>query len=99
MKQSINMHEFERAFINMDRGNQFSYEGLKSLFEYLEEYEEATGTELDLDVIAFCCEYAEYDTLKDFQADYGEEYESLEAISDETTLITINDESFIVQQF
>ena len=93
------MHEFERAFINMDRGNQFSYEGLKSLFEYLEEYEEATGTELDLDVIAFCCEYAEYDTLKDFQADYGEEYESLEAISNETTLIIINDESFIIQQF
>jgi hypothetical protein len=99
MKQSINMYEFERAFINMDRGEQFSYNGLKALYEYLEEYEEATGTELDLDVIAFCCEYAEYDTLKDFQADYGEEYESLEAISNETTLIIINDESFIIQQF
>ena len=93
------MYEFERAFINMDRGEQFSYNGLKALYEYLEEYEDATGTELDLDVLAFCCEYAEYDTLKDFQADYGEEYESLEAISNETTLIIINDESFIIQQF
>ena len=99
MKQSINMYGFERAFINMDRGEQFSYNGLKALYEYLEEYEEATGTELDLDVIAICCEYSEYDTLQDFQADYGEEYESLEAISNETTLIIINDESFIIQQF
>jgi hypothetical protein len=99
MKITINMYEFERAFINMDRGEQFSYNGLKALFEYLEEYEEGTGEEVELDVIAFCCEYAEYETLKEFQADYGEKYESIEDISNETTLITINDESFIVQRF
>ena len=99
MKQSVNMYQFERAFINMDRGDQFSRDGLKALFEYLEELENDIGEEINLDVIAFCCDYVEYDTLKDFQADYGEEYESLEAISDETTLITINDESFIIQQF
>lgn len=99
MKQSINMYKFERAFVDMDRGSQFSYDGLKALFEYLEEYEEGTGTEIDLDVIAFCCEYTEYDTLKDFQADYGEEYESIESISDATTLIPIDNESFIIQQF
>ena len=99
MKQSINMYGFERAFKNMGRGEQFSYNGLKALFEYLEEYEEGTGEEVELDVIAFCCEYAEYETLKEFQADYGEKYESIEDISNETTLITINDESFIVQQF
>ena len=99
MKQSINMYGFERAFKNMGRGEQFSYNGLKALFEYLEEYEEGTGEEVKLDVIALCCEYAEYETLKEFQADYGEKYESIEDISNETTLITINDESFIVQQF
>ena len=31
--------------------------------------------------------------------DEGEVYESIEDISNETTLITINDESFIVQRF
>ena len=99
MKQSINMYQFERAFNNMDRGEQFSYDGLKALYEYLEEYEEDTGTEVELDVIALCCEYAEYDSLKEFQADYGEKYGSIEAISDETSLIPIDDNSFIIQQF
>ena len=99
MKQSVNMYQFERAFNNMDRGEQFSYDGLKALYEYLVEYEEDTGTEVDLDVIALCCEYAEYDSLKEFQANYGEKYESMEAISDATALIPIGLESFIIQQF
>ena len=105
MKQSINMYQFERAFKNMDRGEQFSYDGLKALYEYFVEYEEDTGTEVELDVIALCCEYAEYDSLEEFQADYGEKYESIEAISDATALIPINsfleedDNSFIIQQF
>ena len=72
MKQSINMYQFERAFNNMDRGEQFSYDGLKALYEYLVEYEEDTGTEVELEVIDICCEYEEYDDLKEFQANYGE---------------------------
>ena len=99
MKQSVNMYQFERAFNNMYRGEQFSYDGLKALYEYLVEYEEDTGTEVELDVIALCCEYAEYDSLKEFQANYGEEYESIEAISNATALIPIDDNSFIIQQF
>ena len=99
MKQSINMYQFERAFKNMDRGDQFSYDGLKALYEYLEEYEESTGENIDLDVIALCCDYTEYDSLKEFQADYGEEYSSLDAIRDTTALIPVGLESFIIQQF
>ena len=99
MKQSINMYQFERAFKNMDRGEQFSYDGLKALYEYLVEYEEDTGEEINLDVIALWCAYAEYDSLKEFQADYGEKYESMEAISDATALIPIDDNAFIIQQF
>ena len=99
MKQSVNMYQLERAFKNMDRGEQFSYDGLKALYEYLVSYEEDTGEEINLDVIALCCEYAEYDSLKEFQANYGEKYESMEAISDETALIPIDDNSFIIQQF
>ena len=99
MKQTIDMYQFERAFKNMGRGEQFSYEGLQALYLYLEEYEEDTGEEINLDVIALCCEYAEYDSLKEFQANYGEEYESIEDISDATALIPIDDNAFIIQQF
>ena len=98
MKQSINMYDFERAFKNFERDN-FSYDGLKALFEYLEEYEEGTGEEVELDVIALCCEYAEYDSLSEYNDDYGTKYSEIDAIQDDTTLIKIDDNSFIIQQY
>ena len=98
MKQSINMYDFERAFKNFERDN-FSYDGLKALFEYLEEYEEGTGEEVELDVIALCCEYMEYDSLNEYNDDYGTKYSEIDAIQDDTTLIKIDDNSFIIQQY
>ena len=98
MKQSINMYDFERAFKNFERDN-FSYDGLKALFEYLEEYEEGTGEEVELDVIALCCDYAEYDSLKEYNDDYGTKYSEIDAIQNDTTLIKIDGgDGFIIQQ-
>jgi hypothetical protein len=59
MYQSINESEFRSAFHSCGRGEQFSYEGLTILFEGLEQYEQDTGEEIELDVIALCCEYSE----------------------------------------
>jgi len=98
MKQSVNMYDFERAFKNFERDN-FSYDGLKALFEYLEEYEDSTGEEVELDVIALCCEYAEYDSLSEYNDDYGTKYSEIDAIQNDTTLIKIDDNSFIIQQY
>jgi hypothetical protein len=62
MKQTIRSHDFHDAFLRYGRKDNFSYEGLDLLFDYLESYEEDTGQDLELDVIALCCEYAEEDT-------------------------------------
>ena len=59
MKQTVNLQTFRDAFYKMDRKEQFSYEGLEILFNYIEEFEKDTGVELGLDVIALCCDYAE----------------------------------------
>lgn len=100
MIDTITKYSFQDAFHKMGRGNQFSYEGLLALFDWFEEYEDSAGSQIELDVIAICCEYSEYDSLKDFQNDYGDEYESLEDIENNTTLIKIEDEEgFIIQQF
>tara|TARA_R110000823_G_scaffold151271_1_gene282122 strand:+ start:442 stop:723 length:282 start_codon:yes stop_codon:yes gene_type:complete len=93
------MYDFERAFKNFERMNNFSYDGLKALFEYLEDYEEDTGEEIELDVIALCCDYAEYDSLNEYNDDYGTKYSEIDAIQDDTTLIKIDDNSFIIQQY
>jgi hypothetical protein len=59
MKINVSLYDFERAFADYNRKENFSYEGLRLLFEYFEEYEENTGEEVELDVISICCEYNE----------------------------------------
>ena len=59
MKQTINFTTFANAFQNSSRAEQFSYEALELIFDYIEEYERDTGEEVELDVIAICCDWAE----------------------------------------
>jgi hypothetical protein len=70
MKTTVSRYDFERAFVDADRKENFSYEGLKALFDYFEDYEESTGEEIELDVIAICCEYSE-DTVADIARNYS----------------------------
>ena len=99
MKQNINEYQFRDAFHKMGRGEQFSYDGLTALYDYLEQLGDDIGEEIELDVIALCCGFAEYDSLEEFQADYSEDYETIEDIQSATTVIMIDDDSFIIRQF
>lgn len=58
MKQTVNFSDFVDAFRAYDRYDQFGHQALMVVFEYLEELEESTGQELELDVVAICCDYA-----------------------------------------
>jgi hypothetical protein len=69
MKTSINKYDFRDAFQKAGRENNFSYHGLSVLFDYFEEYEESTGEEIELDVIAICCEFNE-STPDEIRDDY-----------------------------
>lgn len=70
MKQTINLQDFRDAFCRMDRKDEFSREGLEVLFNYIEELEQDIGEEIELDVIALCCNYAE-STIDDLISDYN----------------------------
>ena len=70
MKQTINVYDFERAFQLADRRNNFSYAGLHALFDYLEDHEDSYGEEIELDVIALCCDFSEYKNAIDCMNDY-----------------------------
>lgn len=95
MKQTIDYSLFEQAFENFNRvgqGKDFSYTGLKLLFEYLEDYEESTGEELELDPIALCCAYAEL-TDAEAKQDYGK---SLKELEEKTLVIWVDKETAII---
>jgi hypothetical protein len=58
MKQTIGLSQFTDAFMSL-RPKNFTYEGLEILFNGLEEFEEETGDDMELDVIALCCDFCE----------------------------------------
>ena len=99
MKNTINIYEFKKWFED-NRPNNFSYEGLNNLFDYLEEYEESTGEQIEFDPIALCCEYTEYEDLEEFWSNYDKEtYPDFDTITDYTQLIIVGKDSFIIQNF
>ena len=59
MHKTLNVDDFRQAFKDYNRSENFSYEGLELLFDYLEQYEEDCNSPIELDVIALCCEYSE----------------------------------------
>lgn len=99
MKKTISKTEFVCCFSDYGRGDNFSVDGRDSLFDYLESLEENTGEEIELDVIAICCDFTEYDSLEDFNEAYNKDFESIDQIEEETTVIRINDKSFIIQNY
>lgn len=104
MKTQVNFTDFVTAFQDMGRFDQFGYAALKALFEYLEEFEEGTGEELELDVIALCCEFSVMD-LDDINQQYSKDEpfedmeDAVEYLRNETTVIEVDDGHIIVQGF
>jgi len=66
---TVSEYDFTEAFMRR-RPDSFSYEGLKALYNYLENFEEETGQRIELDVIALCCEFAEYDSEEEARENY-----------------------------
>jgi len=97
MKQTVTKEEFFDAFKAFDREHNFTPEGLSALFDWLEEYESETGQEIELDVIALCCDWDEYASATDCLLDRGqldeiddpdnEEESAREYLNDHTSFI------------
>lgn len=71
MKTSVSFSQFCDAFRDMDRNENFSYAGKRALFDFMEE----VAPDMELDVIALCCEYYESDIdsiISDYSIDVSE---------------------------
>lgn len=82
MFKRIDFAEFEAAFNRMGRGDQFSPEALRALFDYLEDIEDDMHCPIELDVVALCCEFEEKDP-----DDRGYEDEEIIRILPESILV------------
>ena len=97
MKQTVDLNDFRNAFRNYGREENFTYEGLETLYDYLMSYEEDCGEEQELDVIAICCEFAEYDSIEEVLEEYSKE--DIEELRDYTTVLEMDNGGIIIQQF
>jgi hypothetical protein len=84
------------------RPNNFTYAALDVLFEYFEEYEEETGEEIELDVIAICCDYTQstfeqvmYDYKLDDDYDEGAQVVATRYLEEMTTVVAVLDDSIV----
>lgn len=107
--------DYKRVINSKWEGGNFSYKGLRALFEYLDEaYDEENP--LKLDVVSLCCDFSEYKDIEEYLNDYSNQHEERgteededgfksrieEEISNKTTLIKFGedlDEGFIIQQY
>ena len=112
MYTTVSEYDFREAFRTWQSGgfkDRFSYDALRALFNWYESLEEDTGIETELDVVAICGEFTEYESLEDLNADMVIGHESLESLRDHTTVIefeklinfTTNTkiDAFIIQNF
>jgi hypothetical protein len=92
-----------------DKDANWSYRGARALVEYLEQWEEDLGEELEFDVVALRCDFCEYDSSVEAAKEYGyepdldENKEDLEDpaadwLCERTTVIEF-DGGIIIQRF
>ena len=70
IKQYINQSDFVDAMARTYDDSNFTYEGKIALFDYFEQLSDDTGEDIELDPVAICCEYSEYESLKDASETY-----------------------------
>jgi hypothetical protein len=87
MKVTVNLSNFRKAFEDCNRSSHFSYEGLEILFDWLEELEQCSGVQEELDVIGLCCDFAEatpIEIAKDYAID-------INGLDDDDTYLSVKD--------
>ena len=98
MKQSATFNDFCDAFHAHNRYDSFGYDGLCVIFDYLESYEQDTGEEMELDVIAICCDHNMMD-IEDIVKEYRIDVSDVDADDLEEYVIDyLNDRTMVLGQ-
>ena len=102
MHTTLSTSEIAGALIKDEYAN-WSRNGALALAEYLEEYEEMAGKELEFDPVAIRCDFSEYKSAIDAawqhsNIGYRSEQTALDYLQDHTSVITY-DGGVIIQDF
>lgn len=109
MKMTLSNYDFH-TYWPESRKDQFSWEALEAIYEYITELEGACGEETEFDPIAICCEWTEYDNALEAANNYGseidqdatddeQEAEALKWLQDNTVVLELDNGGVVIQQF
>jgi hypothetical protein len=93
MYTQVTEYDFIKAFDDYGRMGNFQRDGLWALYLYLTDLEQDTGEKYELDVIALCCDFTRFDSLRDYNEQYGTDYDDMYDI--EEIACAIDDDAFI----
>lgn len=107
--QTLSKSSFIDAFKQSSRKDQFSYEALEAIFDYLENYSDDTGGIVEFDMVGICCDWAEmtwqevalsYDVDLSQCTDDDERIGEVESfLCDNTQFCELSDGKFVFIQF
>ena len=99
-------------FKKSDRKDQFTRPALSKLYDYLIELTEGIDEDLEMDIIALCCEWTEYDDSDELMESWGDDVGQGDKIDEEeqltkvieyleanTTILQVDGGSYLVMEF
>ena len=99
MITTVSIHDFRDWYAKSDSyGNNFTYEGLGDLFNYLEELEDSIGEQIKFDPIALACEFTEWESLDEYNEQMDTNYETLDQLIEDRTVIQGNHQHSIIDR-
>ena len=107
--ETVTESSFRDAFRRI-RPDQFSREALRALYDYLDQYSDDTREPIELDVIAICCDWAEYDSALEAAGEHGyepdtddddeqQEAAALAWLQDQTTVLDLDADGVVIVSF
>lgn len=101
MKMTLSTYDIADA-LYADKDGGWSRAGAWALAEYLEEYEDSTGEEIELDVVAFRCDFWELSSLQECIQEYTTEddhhlFKTEDGWDDELIRTYLNDNTTLIE--
>ena len=90
MRDTIDIWKFRNEMVN----HGFTVQGSLALFDYIEQYEQDCGEEMEFDPVGLRCDYTEYKNFEELQKDY--DVKDLDELRDYTRVIELPDDEGLI---
>ena len=99
MKKTISHYDWMREWDESYRAGQFSRKALSALWDYYEDWENDAGEELELDIVAVCCEFSEYESIEDYNKQNNDTAEDWNDIDIFTIVLPLDNGGAVVSNW